>query len=212
MKASGLHHVVEDHRYNAGLGWLVLGFTAAVAAGELVGGEVVWGVFVLLVVALALVPPVAFREATAMLPWEVLLLAALPAVGRALFAGGSVAGVTFTGRVTTYLAVATVALIVAVEVDVFTPVRMSHGFAVFFVTVATMAAAGVWAVLRFASDSLLGTTFLLNGRPEEVVERALMLDFVAATVAGLAAGLLFEFYFRRRSRAEDRVPVEVPVP
>lgn len=210
MQRSGLRHVVEDRRLNAGMGWSVLIFTAAVALGELIGGEVVWGVFVLLVVALAVVPPVAFRDTTAMLPWEVLLLVALPALGRAFVAGETVAGVTFSGRVATYLAVATVALIVAVEMDVFTPVRMSHNFAVFFVTIATMAAAGFWAVLQYASDLLLGTSFLLHGRPEEVVERALMMDFVAATLAGLAAGLLFEFYFRRRANADVRVPVEVP--
>lgn len=204
--------MVEDRRLNAGMGWFVVIFTAAVALGELVAGEAVWGVFVLLVVALALVPPVAFRDTTAMLPWEVLLLAALPAIGRVFVAGETVAGVTFTGRVTTYLAVATVALIVSVEMDVFTPVRMSHSFAVFFVTIATMAAAGFWAVLRFASDLLLGTSFLLHRHPEAAVERALMLDFVAATLAGLAAGLVFEFYFRRRSRAEVRVPAEVSKP
>lgn len=211
MEASGLRDVVEDRRLNAGIGWVVLAVTALGALGELlVTGHAVWGVFVLLVVAIAVVPPVAFRDATAMLPWELLLLAGLPAVGRVLLTGETVAGVTFTGRMTTYFAVAAVALIVAVELDVFTPVRMSHSFAVFFVTIATMAAAGVWAVLRYASDVLVGTGFLLDGRPESVVERALMLDFVAATLAGVVAGFLFEFYFRRQSNADARIDVEVP--
>ena len=210
MRTSGLHTVVEGRRVNAGVGWFVLAFMTVVALAELWGGEVVWGLFVLLVVAVAVVPPAAYRDGTAMLPWEVLLLAALPAVGRVIVSGEMVAGLTFTGRVMTYLAVATVALIVAVELDVFTPVRMSQDFAVFFVTIATMAAAGVWAVLRYASDAMLRTALLLDGRPEAVVERALMLDFVAATLAGVLAGLLFEFYFRRRSRADERVPVEVP--
>jgi hypothetical protein len=39
---------------------------------------------------------------------------------------------------------------------------------------------------------------LLDGRPEAVIEAELMWDFVAATLAGLLAGLLFEYYFRRR--------------
>ncbi|WP_313690826.1 hypothetical protein [Halorarum halobium] len=210
MEASGLRNVVEDRRLNAAIGWSVLLLISAVALGELFAGQAVWGVFVLLVVVVALVPPTAFRDATAMLPWEVVLFAGLPAVGRVFVAGQTVAGITFTGRVITYLAVASVALIVAVEMDVFTPVRMSHTFAVFFVTITTMAAAGIWAVLRYVSDLFLGSEFLLGGRPEAVVEHALMLDFVAATLAGVIAGLLFEFYFRRRSRAEIRVPVEVP--
>lgn len=210
MEARRLRDVLEDQRLNAWSGWLLLSVMTVGALGELLtGGEAVWGVFVLLVVAVAVVPAVAFRDVTAMLPWELLLLAGFPAVGRVLISGETVAGITFSGRVTTYLAVAAVALIVAVELDVFTPVRMSHGFAVFFVTIATMAASGVWAVLRYASDVLIGTGFLLDGRPEEVVERALMLDFVAATVAGVVAGFLFEFYFRRQSNADARTDVEV---
>ena len=209
MTQSGLRAVVEDRRTNAVLGWLVLAFTAAVAVRELAVGEQVWGVFVLVVVAIAVVPPAAFRDATAMLPWEVLALASFPAIGRTVVVGETVGGVTFTGRVTTYLAVATVALIVAVEFDVFTPVRMSHSFAVLFVTLTTMAAAGVWAVARYFADTLLGTAYMLDGRPEEVVETALMWDFVAATLAGVVAGLLFEYYFRRRADGAARVGVEV---
>ncbi|MFC6785442.1 hypothetical protein [Halobaculum halobium] len=209
MTESSLRAVVSQRRPNAILGWTILAFVTAVALGELIGGERVWGAFVLVVVAIAVVPPGAFRDATAMLPWEVIALASLPAVARAFIAGQTVGGVTFSGRVTTYLAVATVALIVAVEMDVFTPVRMSHSFAVFFVTVATMAAAGVWAVARYAADTLLGTGYLLDGRSEHVVETALMWDFVAATIAGVLAGLLFEYYFRRRARGRRRVDVEV---
>lgn len=209
MSSSGLRGVVEGRRPNAVGGWLVVASLVAVAGSELVAGELVWGVFVLAAAAIALIPPVAFRDATAMLPWEVLALVALPAVGRVLVAGRRVDGLTFSGRVTTYLAVAAVALVVAVEMDVFTPVRMNHTFAVFFVTITTMAAAGVWAVLRFASDTLLGTRLLLDGRPESVVEAALMWDFVAATVAGVVAGFLFEFYFRRRADPAARLPEEV---
>ena len=200
---------MEGRRPNAALGWLVIGSLVAVGTSELVAGEVVWGVFVLLVATVALVPPVAFRDTTAMLPVEVLMLAALPAIGRVVVAGRRVDGLAFTGRVTTYLAVAAVALIVAVEMDVFTPVRMNHTFAVVFVTITTMAASGVWAVLRFTSDTLLETQLLLDARPEDVIETALMWDFVAATVAGVAAGFLFEYYFRRRVDPAARLPEEV---
>ncbi len=114
---------------------------------------------------------------------------------------------SFTGRVSTYLAVAAIALIVAVELDVFTPVRMNHSFAVFFVVIATMAAAGVWAVVQWLSDLYLGTRLLLNGRPEHVVEAGLMWDFVAATVAGIGAGVVFAYYVRRQA-GTSRVPEE----
>jgi hypothetical protein len=69
-----------------------------------------------------------------------------------------------------------------------------------------MATAGVWAVVQWLSDVYLGTGFVLTGDPEAVVERTLMLDFVAATVAGLLAGVVFELYFRRYADASARLP------
>lgn len=207
MERSGLRGVVRSERANAALGWTLIAFLALTGAAELVLGFYLWGAFVLAVAALATIPAVAFRDRRAMLPWEVVLLASLPAIARAVVVGRTVGGVTLTGRVATYLAVAAVALIVAVELDVFTSVRMNYGFAVLFVVVTTMAAAGVWAIAQWLSDVYLGTSFLL-GRGE-TAETALMWDFVAATAAGLGAGALFEFYFRRRTRGSERLPGDV---
>ena len=209
MARSTLRDVVERQRVNAGLAWGVVGFLVAAAVGTALSGDPVWGVFVLLVPAVACVPPAVTRRATAMLPWEVLGLAALPAVGRTLLTGAELFGVTLSGRVVTFFAVAAVALVVAVELDVFTPVRMTESFAVAFVSLTTTAAAGVWALARYATDSLLGTRLLLDGRPLREVETALMWDFVAATLVGLLAGVLFELYFRRRAAGRQRLPPEV---
>jgi hypothetical protein len=206
MSQTGLRGVVESRRINTALAWLLVCFLVVTAVGQFVEGELQWAGFTAAVAVFAVIPAVALRDPTSMLPWEVLFLAALPIIGRALVAGETVGGMTFTGRVTTYLAVAAVALIVAVELDVFTAVRMNHSFAIAFVVVTTMAAAGVWAVVRWASDVLVGTSFLFDGRPEAVIEEALMWDFVAATVAGVFAGVLFEYYFRRRARLRRRIP------
>jgi hypothetical protein len=132
-------------------------------------------------------------------------VATLPVAGRTFLVGARVGDFTLTGRVTTYLAVAAVALIIAVELDVFTPVRMNEAFALLFVVVATVAAAGFWAVGQWVSDLFLGTSLLLDGRPESVIETELMWDFVAATVAGLLAGILFEYGIRRRGHAAPRL-------
>jgi hypothetical protein len=209
MSRSTLRDVVERQRVNAILAWLVIVFLLATATGATLAGDPVWAVFVLSVAVLGTIPPVATRHPTAMLPWEVLLLAALPALGRTVLVGETLFGLTLTGRITTFLAVAAVALVIAVELDVFTPVRMNEPFAVFFVTLTTTAAAGVWALARYLSDTLLGTRLLFDGRSEHVIETALMWDFVAATFVGLLAGVLFELYFRRRSSADTRVPSEV---
>jgi hypothetical protein len=209
MQRSGLTDVVEDRRANAVLGWALVVFLAGLAVSDLFAGRLLWAGFTAVVAVLGVLPAVAYRSPEAMLPWEVLVLASFPLLTRALVTGQRVDGLTLTGRVSTYVAVAAVALIIAVELEVFTPVRMNYSFAVFFVVVATMAAAGVWAVVQWLSDVVLGTAFLLDGRPEDVVETALMWDFVAATLAGLFAGVVFELYFRRRARTTARLPPDV---
>lgn len=189
---------------NAALAWLLTGLLGVAAAVNALGGDLVGAAFPLALLVLAVVPAVALRNPRAMLPWEVFAVAAVPVIVRTLVAGQRVGPVTLTGRVTTYFAVAAVALMLAVELDVLTPVRMNRPFAVLFVAVTTTAAAGLWALLQWSSDVYLGTALLLDGRPERVVEQALMWDFVAATVAGVGAGALFDYYFRRRDRAARR--------
>ncbi|MFC3476987.1 hypothetical protein [Halobacterium litoreum] len=200
--------LIKDERTNAALGWLLVAFVALVAV-ESAPEDLVWVTFSAAVVVVVLVPPVAYRNAKAMLPWEVLLLVGLPVFGRAFTAPG------LSSDVATYLAVAALALVVAVELDVFTPVSMTNWFAVLFVVITTMAAAGLWAIVQYASDLFLSTTFILPTEPpltqaqEEAALNALMWDFVAATVAGIGAGLVFVLYFRRRASADLRLPEEV---
>lgn len=190
-----LGEVLETQGRNALLAWLLVCFVGVVVAGNVIAGRVLWAGFALAVLLLAVIPPVAFRRARVMLPWEVLLLAALPLVSRTFTT------VPMTGRFVTYLAVASLALVIAVELHAFTPVEMTPGFAVLFVVVATVAAAGVWAVVRWLADTWLGTGFLLTpGVEPELIETGLMWEFVYSTLAGIAAGVLFEVYFRRRDR------------
>ncbi|WP_435068304.1 hypothetical protein [Haloplanus sp. C73] len=205
---AGLRQLFERRRLNAALAWLFVAVLCLVGGAAVWNGRALWAGFTLALVALALLPPLAFRRADAMVPWEVLALASAPALGRLLVIGQTVGGVTLTGRITTYVAVAAAALILAVEMDVFTPVRMSYSFAVLFVVIATVAAAGVWAEVRWLSDVFFGTQFLLDGRPEHTIETALMWDFVAATVAGVVAGVCFEYYFRRYADDTPRYPVD----
>jgi hypothetical protein len=204
----GIYDLFGRRRFNAALGWGFVGMLCLAAGVGVIEGRPLWAGFTLTLVGLAVVPAVAFRRLDAMVPWEVLALASVPAVGRLLVVGQTVGGVTLTGRVTTYVAVAAAALIVAVELDVFTSVRMTHTFAVLFVVVTTVATAGLWAEARWLSDTLLGTQVLLDGRSEHVVEEALMWDFVAATVAGAVAGVCFEYYFRRFADETPRYPPE----
>ncbi|WP_433623561.1 hypothetical protein [Halomicrococcus sp. NG-SE-24] len=185
--------VLEDERVNAGLAWLLVGFLLVVVVENLLDGDVLWAGFAAFVAVVTVVPSAAYRDGDVMLPWEVLVLAALPILAKSL------ATWVYSLRVTTYLSVAALALIVAVELHAFTTVRMTHWFAILFVVVATTATAGIWAVVQWLSDGFLGTAFIRS-------EYLLMWDFVYATLAGVVAGVVFELYFRRVAPVEPRLP------
>lgn len=202
-RRTGVASLLADRRRNAGLAWALVGVLTGVAVADLLTGLPVLAGFGAATVVLAALPALSFRDPLVMPPWEVVLLAALPAVGRLL------STVRLTGDLATYLSVAALALLVAVQLQVFTSVRMSVGFAIAFVVVATMAGAGLWAVVRWASDVWLGTSLLLTpGVPEAEIVRAVMLEFVYSTVAGALAAVVFELYFRRRAPVDPRIPEE----
>ncbi|MFB6094072.1 MAG: hypothetical protein ABEJ77_03935 [Halanaeroarchaeum sp.] len=200
-----LDALLENTRVNAALGWVLVLIVAGATVESLRRGDLVWVVLSAFAVGLAALPAIVYRNVRVMVPWEVLLLVALPTIARSLATQGVLS------QLATYVAVAAVALIIAVQLDVFTPVRMTTGFAVVFVVIATMATAGVWAVVQWLSDVYLGTTLIYPTPPpvSEAVEAAaletLMWDFVSATAAGLLGGIVFALYFRER--ADTRVPL-----
>lgn len=193
MSQAQLEGLIADGRTNAAIAWVLVVAITAIGVAELVTGGFLWATFAAVLVALALLPPIAFRSSLAMLPWEVLLLAALPVLGMAVGAD------RLTGHFASYLSVAAVALVIAVELQSFTTVRMTPGFAVVFVAVTTMAAAGLWALLRWSAAQTLGVPFTAD-------HDAVMWEFVYSAVAGLGAGVVFELYFRRFARPERRLP------
>lgn len=204
MAETDFELLLRDARLNAVLAWVITGIVALVAVGSFLTGDVLWGFFAVAVLLLVVVPPLAFLSARTMLPWEVLLLATLPLLGRA------VATFDLSSQIATYLSVAALALLIAVELHTFTSVRMNPAFAVAFVVITTLATAGIWSVARWSADIWLGTGFLdALGTDEAAIERAVMLEFVASFIAGIAAGLVFEFYVRRLARVETRIPEEI---
>lgn len=197
MTDSDLGGLFEDHRVNALLGWVLVGVVLVDAATEFALGELTSGVFALAVAGIAVLPAIAHRNPQLMVPWEIVALAALPVLGR-LFAGFPV-----TEALATYLAVAALALIVAVELHVFTTVRMTIGFAIVSVVMFTTAAAGAWAVLQYGAHVLLDTGF-------DYTNEELMLEFIYSILAGCLAAVVYEFYVRRRANV-DRQPPGVDV-
>lgn len=202
MESHSVDELLADQRTNALAGWLFVVVLGFVAVESFVVGDIQWGIFVAGVLVPCLLVPAAFRDPSIMLPWEVIALATLPVVGRAF--------ATFdpASEFMLYVSVAALALVVAVELNLFTTVRMTVGFAITFVVFATLAAAGVWALVRWALDLALGTnTLLVPGETDEAIHDELMLEFVYSALAGLGAGVVFEGYFRRRRR--QHLPDEV---
>lgn len=180
----------RDSRTNAILAWLLVGVLAAVFVESLADRDLLWVVFVATVAVIVLLPPLSFREWRVMLPWELLVLALLPILVRGLF-GGSL------GTFAVYLSVAGLALIVVVELHMFSSLRLTHWFAIVLVVLTTTASVAGWTIVRWNLDRLLGTSYLTTNE-------ALMIEWVWVILAGLVAGILFDSYFRRRDRVLRR--------
>lgn len=181
-----LAQLFRNGRTNAVLSWLLVGVLAMVLVESFLETDRHWIVFVAVTGGIVLLPPVAYGDWQVMLPWELLVVALLPVLVRGLF-GGEV------GTFATYLALAGVALVVTVELHMFTDLQLTHWFAVTLVVMTTMAAGAAWTIVRWTMDIVFETSFLTTNE-------ALMLEWSAVTLAGFVAGILFDSYFRRRDR------------
>ncbi|MFW6045317.1 MAG: hypothetical protein ACOC8O_00495 [Natronomonas sp.] len=184
----------RSSRGNALLSWPLIVVFGVVLVESLLAYDILWAAFVIVTGVVVLIPPIAYRNPFVMLPWELLILALLPILVRGLFGGE-------LGTFSTYVSLAGLALVIAVELHTFTAVRMTHWFAVSLVVITTLASAALWAIFRWTMDVLLGTSYLLHPETtQEHANQALMIEFLYVTAAGLSAGVLFDAYFRRRGQ------------
>jgi hypothetical protein len=182
-------------RTNAILAWAMVAVLALVLVESALDVDLQWLIFVSGVGVLVGLPPAAHRDWRVMLPWELLVLALLPILVRGLFGG-------VLGIFAMYLSVAALALLAVVELHTFTGLTVTHWFAVALVVLTTMAGAAAWAVVRWNLDRYVGTSYLTTNE-------ALMWEFGWVTLAGFAAGLVFDAYFRRRESVLRRVIARV---
>lgn len=176
----------RDGQTNAVMAWAMVMVLAIVFTESALDADLGWVAFVAVAGVIAVVPPVAYRDWRVMLPWELLALALAPILVRGLLGGQ-------LGTFAYYLSVAGLALLITVELHTFTSLSVTPWFAVAFVVLTTLASAAGWAILRWNLDRTFGTSYLSSNE-------ALMTEFLWVTVAGFAAGLLFESYFKRRDR------------
>lgn len=170
----------------AELAWALVAVLVVSAIRFVTLGELDWAAFVALVVGVALVPPALERDLGVTMPWTLLALVTAPVLLRA-------AGVV--SAATPFFVMTGLALLVAIVLDAYTSLALTPRFAVVFVVVTTMAFAAVWTVGTWAADVLVGTDFVAG-------QTELMWDLVAATAAGVVAGLVFEAYFRLSDGAD----------
>ncbi len=177
----GLETLVHGKRTNAVIGWAAAFVVLAAAAVGFVTDDPVWGGFSLLLVAAVAAPAVATRDWTTMAPWPLLSVGALAVTSRAVGLYPEAAG---------HVAIATLALVVVVELDVFTPIQLSRRFAVGFAVLTTLAVEAVWIIVQFLSDEWLGSEFLTT-------QTELQETIVTVTVVGFAIGVVFYWYLTR---------------
>lgn len=160
--------------------WILLGLMALVGLANLIALNELWALFAFITVFIAIIPTIIKRDLSAVIPWEILLIVALPHLTQLFDVYSDIAS---------YIALVGLALIVTIEIERFTDIEMTSRFAVIFIVLTTMAMSGIWAIAQYFSDVLVGTSFVIG-----IGE--LMWDMIIATAAGIIGGIGFEIYFR----------------
>lgn len=163
---------------NAVVGWGLIVIVAVSAVASLFTSPLLWSVFAVIIAVVASLPALTRRDWTVTLPWPLLAVAAFATVGRVAGIYREAAG---------YLAIVALALIVVIEIDVFTPVKFSRRFAVVFSIMVTMALEGVWIIAQSLSDRMLGSNLLTS-------QTELQWDIVLVTVLAVVVGVLYHWY------------------
>lgn len=168
-------------RIHAPVGWILIAILVLAGLASTVTDSLIWAGFVLVIAVIASLPALTRGNWKVMLPWPLLAIAALAALVRVAGRYREVAG---------YLAIVALALIIVIELDVFTSVELSRRFAIVFGVMTTMALEAVWIIAQHFSDSWLGTTLLRS-------QTELQWDMVVITVVAVVVALLYQAYATR---------------
>jgi hypothetical protein len=185
-----LVHILHDNRLNTVLSWIIVLVLIFLATVNFFAGRYTWTILIIFVVIIVLLPGLFFCNPSVMPSWLLLLLVLIPIVG------STTAYYFFLTRIPVYISVATLSLLIVAEINWFTSVRMNPKFAIYLVIISTLAVTGMWHFMRWALDVMIGTTFLLDGRSVDMINTAVMYEFIYALIAGIVAGVLFGWYFK----------------
>jgi len=162
-------------------------------------GDVLWTAYGITVLSLYVLPMMSKRSPFAALPWDMMILLVVPAVihvavGSAWLNGDptwmdDIASLSFS------LSMATIGMLLSVEIQMYTDVRMNSAFAVFFIVMFTLAVSGFWQVGIFLGDELYGTDN--QGSNNDV-----MVSLSWSLVGGML--MAFVYYVYLKAMPEDR--------
>lgn len=160
---------------NAVLGWMFVGLVCVGAIVGFVVGSPVWSLFAVCIVVAITFSAVSLRNWRALTPWP---LVALSSVATLAVLGG-----LYRERAV-FLTFVAVALVIVIQLQVYTDVELSGRFAIFFAVLVTMALEAIWIVAQSLSDTLLGT---------RLIESQVQLQWQIVYVTGIAVlvGLLY---------------------
>lgn len=189
QRTDRLSKILKDTPLNAFISWVMVILLLVLGMVNLADGRLTWSALIAALILIIITPALLMRKLSIMPSWYFIVLAIMPIVG------STTAYHFFFTSIPIYFSVATIALLLAAEINWFTSVRMNSKFAVLLVVITTLAMSGLWHLLHWILDVNFGTAFLLDGRSQEAVNAAVMYEFIYATVAGIAAGVIFGWYF-----------------
>jgi len=158
--------------------------------------DIVWSILGIASLSLYVLPIVTMRDPFKAPPWEMAVILALPMALH--YSAGSR---TLTENVGWWndfsslalaFSLATIGFLMTVELQMYTNVRMNRPFAVFFVIMFTLAAAGFWEIGLYIGDKIYGTHN--QGTNSDV-----MTTLVWVLLGGVLMGLFYTIYLKAMS-------------
>jgi len=162
--------------------------------------EVLWAILGITSLSLYALPIVTMRDPFRALPWEITVILAAPMALHFSVGSHALSDIHWWNDFSSLalaFSLATIGFLMTVELQIYTNVRMNRPFAVFFVVMFTLAAAGFWEVGLYFGDMLYKTHN--QGSNADV-----MMTLVWVLVGGILMGLFYTVYLKAMSERRKK--------
>jgi len=163
--------------------------------------DVLWILLGVTALSLYVLPLATTRDPFRVVPWEITVIMCAPMIlhytaqSRTLIEHVGWWG-DFTSLAMAF-SLSTIGFLMTVELQIYTDVRMNRPFAVLFVVLFALAAAGFWEVGHFIADQIYDTS--TQGTNAEVMTRLLWI-----LVGGILMGFFYAFYLKAMSQKRKK--------